>query len=169
MGPTQRTALLWKITTNLEWHCLYTYKSVAKSFVPPASSASFLWVCVANDKFFFPPGVTKTFSTDNIEATGRMRTSQPRLAERITVLESPGERGNSVIWRPRGVTFPPLEQKKEGRFIKDVNISTFKVSWNIRDDVWKMRIHFNRAFPLSSPSSLLKHPNDDGDHNAAKQ
>ena len=87
------------------------YRSVAKSFVPPASSASSLRICVANDKFFFPPGLTKTFSTDNMAATGSTRSSQPRLAERMTVLESPGERGKSVILRPRGVTFPPLKKR----------------------------------------------------------
>ena len=87
------------------------YRSVAKSFVPPASSASSLRIWVANDKFFFPPGLTKTFSTDNMAATGSTRSSQPRLAERMTVLESPGERGKSVILRPRAVTFPPLKKR----------------------------------------------------------
>ena len=49
-------------------------------------------------------------------ATASTSSVQPRLAEDITVLERPGESGNSVIWRPSVVTFPPLKTKLKFTF-----------------------------------------------------
>lgn len=55
----------------------------------------------------------KMFSTDNIAAIGRSRSSQSKEAAFITAHVRCGGRGNSTIDKPNLVTWPLLNRKKK--------------------------------------------------------